>query len=669
MATNAAAVAIAMMNGGGGGSGGDVTKQYVDDHLALKADKVETAEYPIADSVSGDAVIVTNSADGYVQDLTVYGRSKVIEGEIKSIGDSGALNVQTCGKNLINPQNLEIGYYGQNGYISSINYRTSELIAVKPNTSYSSAMFDGSGNLLDVAVLTEWTSNEEFIKQTTDAYTIQTTANTAYIRVRNLSDYDSYITNNNYAFQLEVGSTATSYEPYISSTATLTTGLPYCGIPVASGETYTDEQGQKWLADTASVEGVVKRCYKVTFDGSENWVLDEGSLVGASGSRRITAVISDIPVTNVITTDAVPTIICNSLTPASRNTTYADNDNTISVLVKNNANEFQMRVSGIATAADLKTYLASNPLAVVYELATPTTIPLTTAEKSALLSLKTFDGTTNLSITDDPFVDISYIKNTANGKAAEQLADNLRASIGWISAVPEMHRNIFRGKYLGSAVSAAQLAAIEDGSFDDLYVGDYWTINNTVYRIADMDFFRTDANSPFVFTTHHLVIVPDGTMYKAKMNDSSATTSGGYKNSDMRTTNLSAAKTTINADFPDMVLTYKDLLVTATSSGMPTASDYFDCDIELMSETMLFGGYVNAKPANPPYFCASTNPTQFALFKLNPQFIITDKSETIWLRDAADGAMFCTMEYSPFGRGANYADGAVRPFFLIGDAT
>lgn len=39
---------------------------------------------------------------------------------------------------------------------------------------------------------------------------------------------------------------------------------------------------------------------------------------------------------------------------------------------------------------------------------------------------------------------------------------------------PEMHRNIFRGRCLGESITAGQLAVIRDGSFADLYVGDYW---------------------------------------------------------------------------------------------------------------------------------------------------------------------------------------------------
>ena len=51
---------------------------------------------------------------------------------------------------------------------------------------------------------------------------------------------------------------------------------------------------------------------------------------------------------------------------------------------------------------------------------------------------------------------------------------------------PEMHRNIFRGKSLGESITAEQLEVIRDGSYRDLYVGDYWEINGTKYRIADI---------------------------------------------------------------------------------------------------------------------------------------------------------------------------------------
>lgn len=55
---------------------------------------------------------------------------------------------------------------------------------------------------------------------------------------------------------------------------------------------------------------------------------------------------------------------------------------------------------------------------------------------------------------------------------------------------PEMHRNTFRGKCLGESITEEQLTAIQDGRFYDLYVGDYWEINEVKYRIADINYWK-----------------------------------------------------------------------------------------------------------------------------------------------------------------------------------
>lgn len=39
----------------------------------------------------------------------------------------------------------------------------------------------------------------------------------------------------------------------------------------------------------------------------------------------------------------------------------------------------------------------------------------------------------------------------------------------------QTHNQIFRGKNLGTSVTKAQALSIKNGTFDDLYIGDYWT--------------------------------------------------------------------------------------------------------------------------------------------------------------------------------------------------
>ena len=81
--------------------------------------------------------------------------------------------------------------------------------------------------------------------------------------------YETVVGDKVYDVQLEMGSKATSYEPYREQLLTLPTptGLP--GIPVTSGGNYTDPQGQQWVCDEVDLERGVKvqRVYKVDVDG------------------------------------------------------------------------------------------------------------------------------------------------------------------------------------------------------------------------------------------------------------------------------------------------------------------------------------------------------------------------------------------------------------------
>lgn len=76
---------------------------------------------------------------------------------------------------------------------------------------------------------------------------------------------------------------------------------------------------------------------------------------------------------------------------------------------------------------------------------------------------------------------------------------------------PEMHRNTFRGKCLGESITEEQLTAIQDGRFYDLYVGDYWEINEVKYRIADINYWR-NVGYPEQVQKPHILIVPDTTV-------------------------------------------------------------------------------------------------------------------------------------------------------------
>ena len=157
------------------------------------------------------------------------------------------------------------------------------------------------------------------------------------------------------------------------------------------------------------------------------------------------------------------------------------------------------------------------------------------------------------------------------------------------------HNAIYRGKSLGSTVTTAQYAAIKAGTFDDLYIGDYWTIGGVNYRIAAFDYYLNSGDTNC--TTHHVVIVPDTCLYNAQMHNTTSggyesgstanTTAGGYVGSDMYTKNLETAKTTIKNAFSGHVLKHRIYLTNAVANGRASGGAWCDSEVDLRCEQMV----------------------------------------------------------------------------------
>lgn len=235
------------------------------------------------------------------------------------------------------------------------------------------------------------------------------------------------------------------------------------------------------------------------------------------------------------------------------------------------------------------------------------------------------------------------------------------------------HNAIYRGKSLGSTVTAAQYAAIKAGTFDDLYIGDYWTIGGVNYRIAAFDYYLNSGDTSC--TTHHVVIVPDTCLYNAQMHNTSSggyesgsanTTTGGYVGSDMYKSNLEQAKTTIKGAFSGHVLKHRIYLTNAVANGRASGGAWCDSEVDLMCEQMVYGSGIFS-----PVSDGSNVPTnyrveksQLPLFQHEPSRICN--RATWWLRDVITASYFAYVGgHGDAGSDTASASCGVRPAFCI----
>lgn len=285
------------------------------------------------------------------------------------------------------------------------------------------------------------------------------------------------------------------------------------------------------------------------------------------------------------------------------------------------------------------------------------TISVQTKKFADLEAILTVTGTEQMLIHDGNGVKVITVENLHKGLQTD--IDSVRNVLADGAAA---HNCIYRGKNLGTSVTAAQYAAISSGKFTDLYIGDYWVINGVIYRIAAFDYYYNCGDTNF--TKHHVVLVPDTSLYKAQMNTSNVTT-GGYTGSAMYKSNLAQAKTTIKAAFGSAhVLTKRELLTNAVNGNTPSGWAWFDSDVELMNEVQVYGSVAWGAHDGNGYNVASGD-GQFPLFMFDRTKL--HNREDYWLRDVSSAAAFSRVLGYGYA-GATYASYSlgVRPAFCIG---
>lgn len=316
-----------------------------------------------------------------------------------------------------------------------------------------------------------------------------------------------------------------------------------------------------------------------------------------------------------------------------------------------------------ATAAASSASTASNAAGQAQTAATNAGQSETNAATSAsdAKGAKTAAETAAINASGD--ADAAESAKTAAQTAATNAENAAAPVLAILSSGAGAHNSIYRGKNLGTSVTATQWAAIADGSFTDLYIGDYWVIGDVTYRIAAFDYYYRTGDT--VCNTHHVTLVPDGNMYTHAMNDTNVTT-GGYVGSKMYAEGLEQAKTTINVAFSGHILQHRIYLTNAVANGRASGGAWCDSEVDLMCEQMVYGSGIFSPVSDGSNFPTNyrVEKSQLPLFQHEPSRICN--RATWWLRDVITASYFALVDDN--GNATCYyasSSYGVRPAFSI----
>ena len=288
----------------------------------------------------------------------------------------------------------------------------------------------------------------------------------------------------------------------------------------------------------------------------------------------------------------------------------------------------------------------------------------------------TVDNANNVTITVDPST--VYVNEQELNEKAEELTGDYTEKINSLKQIvvasnAGAHNAIYRGKDITDLFYDGTLSKqIAAGTFDDIFVGDYiiGKTSKRKYLVADINYRLHMGDTEC--TKPHILMIPEKIMGTAMMNDTHVTT-GAYVGSKMYTTNLTPFKTIIKNDFgAGHILKHRNHLQNAVTNNYESGGTWYDSEIELMNECMVYGSNIWHN-----ILCGTNFPnnyeidnSQLSLFRLRHDLIVArnDAGDRwwYWLRNVVSSSNFANVN----GNGSAYGSGAassygVRPAFLI----
>ena len=249
----------------------------------------------------------------------------------------------------------------------------------------------------------------------------------------------------------------------------------------------------------------------------------------------------------------------------------------------------------------------------------------------------------------------------------------------YIEAGKALHRNTYRGKEITRYYTDESLyTRISNGSFKDIYVGDYIIANEVTWLIADLDNYLYAGDQGNGLESHHATIIPAKPLMNAPMNLTD-TAEGGYINSKMVTEtlqNLISANGIIGKTFGSHILKYRSMLsknINANainqSGGIHSGSSkewaWYTRKIDLMSEVNVFGETIWSSSE----YDTGIDCRQYAIFQLKSECINSYKGNkrfNFWLKDVSASTRFADVGIQGLAFSGNLSGNrGVRARFFI----
>lgn len=479
---------------------------------------------------SGNVITLVNSGNTPLNGLTIYGKT-IQDGtptpdapvDLVSVGDSGSIDVTVCGKNLFDPSKLltvdgwtvdENGVYsGQAIDLSKAYPETNPYMTFggidQLTLSFYGYMAEGQKIPgIDFYIIYADGTKEILatVRSYTDTYYTATTTPgkkpvALYFAYGN-APYMEYL----HDIQIEVGTTATTYEPYVSGgslTVSTPNGLP--GVPVSSGGNYTDSNGQQWVCDEIDLaRGVyVQNVFQEVLTATHEWYLF-GSYENSYGVAT-----KYRPRAQTGFCTHYPKITWNEL-ESGENGVFINSDG-YQVVLANTA---------FTTLAEMKAFVkeqynAGTPITVMYPLRESIETALGASVLDVYANLYTHNPNTTIYNDADAHMKVFYYTPTATVPMTFSLAHAGKHLVidknGNVGLKMEYGREVSTSR-LTDAERAA-FATLEGNEFLDSYrvleSNNLWGFSTWAYQNSGVDI------SSYMYTVHKSFI----RMFNSKKND------------------------------------------------------------------------------------------------------------------------------------------------------